>query len=374
MKRNFGPWTLIWSGVLLFALGCDPQKPVKTALTATPEAVILIQDTQELCVKTGKAGVRKFEEQTANVGVEDFLRRYFAGEAAPDFAAADRATAMIDDLLPKVREEASAETATAIEDLAEARKEVCRAARTPRPSELNYEDKLRYATESYVDARDKLAALYTVPDADAQFARHKFEPLLDQARDAAPAAAPETAVRVASAEEYDRERQEWEKAQQYQARQQAEHEAAVSRWREREESGKGDRREPLVGMASSSAPAPVQTQQTVQGWYAAYNAKAAPTRAALASYLEVRQGDPEDYQPACQELLNATSSLLADPAVLSSPDRMATQALKRAYAELRDCAQFCITNHNAEATYHLAGYQSALREATAALRPYSVAP
>jgi hypothetical protein len=53
---------------------------------------------------------------------------------------------------------------------------------------------------------------------------------------------------------------------------------------------------------------------------------------------------------------------------------MASQSLKRAYVELRECAQSCATGRNAEATFRLGAYQSALRDAAAALRPYSVAP
>ena len=51
-----------------------------------------------------------------------------------------------------------------------------------------------------------------------------------------------------------------------------------------------------------------------------------------------------------------------------------SQALKRAYAELRECAQSCATSRNAEAAFRLAAYQSAIRDAAAALQPYSVTP
>jgi hypothetical protein len=375
MKRSLGPCTLLSIGALC-ALGCDAPA-TKAILTATPEAVTLVQDTEALCVKTGKAGVERFEGQSPAGDVETALHEYFDGEAAPQLAAVDKAGELIADLMPKVREESSPETVRAVEDLFETQKTVCKAARTPRSTKLDFQDSLKYAVNDYVAARDKLAALYTVPDADAQFARHKFSPLLDEARASAPRPEPAAGVRVASAKQYDQERAEWEKAQEYQARQQAEHEAAVSRWRTREETDKNGARQPLVGLASAASPQPAQVQQTMQtmqSWYAGYSGKVQPVRAALASYLEVRRGQNEEIQPVCQELLNATAALLADPATLEPPDRMASQALKRAYAELRECAQACVTGRNAEATFSLGAYQSALRDAAAALRPYSVVP
>ena len=203
---------------LLSTLGCGSPQPAKTVLTATPEAVTLIQDTQAICVKTAKAGVARFEEQSPSGDLVESLHKYFDGEAAPELAVVDKAGELISDLLPKVREESPRETVRAVEDLFEAQKQVCKMARTPRSSKLSFQDNLKYAINDYVEARDKLAALYTVPDADAQFARHKFSAPLDEARASVPAAPPETGVRVASAEQYyDRERQEWEKVQEYQA-------------------------------------------------------------------------------------------------------------------------------------------------------------
>ena len=290
MKRSLGPCIALGIVTLLSTLGCGSPQPAKSILTATPEAVTLIQDTQAICVKTAKAGVARFEEQSPSGDLVESLRKYFAGEAAPELAAVDKAGELISDLMPKVREESPRETVRAVEDLYEAQKQVCKMARTPRSSKLSFQDNLKYAINDYVEARDKLAALYTVPEADAQFARHKLSVPLEEARASVPAAPPETSVRVASAEQYARERQEWDKVQEYQARQQAEHDAAVGRWRAREEADKDGARQPLVSLAKTASPQTAETRQTIQGWYAGYSAKVGPVRAALASYLEVRRG------------------------------------------------------------------------------------
>lgn len=375
MRRSLVPCILVGI-VVLGALGCDPPR-TQTLLTATPEAVTLIQDAEALCAKAGKAAVESYRGQNVQSrsggDLVRFLHQYVEGEGAPEMAAIDKADELVADLMPKVREESETGVVKAVEDLLAGQKRVCTAARTGSYTPLEYQDKLKYATNEYLEARDKLAALYTVPDADAQFARRKFSPQLEEARASARPAEPESPVRVASAEQYDRERQEWEKTQEYQARQQAEHDAAVDRWRAREEDGEG-KRQPLVGTVTASSAQAARSPQTAQAWNTAYAARVTPVRTALESYLEVRRGEPEEVRPVCQELLDATTALLADPAAMETPDRMANQALKRAYAELRECAQSCTTNHNAEAAFRLAAYQTALRDATAALRPYGVAP
>jgi len=278
-------------------------------------------------------------------------------------------------MMPKVQDEASPEIAQAIQALLRAEEQVCLQARTARPSTTNFSENFGYVVRGYEDAQSKLAALYTVGDADAQFARHKFDPLLQQARVTAPARA-ESGMRRVSTEEYDRQRREWAAAQEFQTRQQAEHDAAVSRWRERAQ-GEKTARLGKVGAAADlleTGRSPEQLQQTVQAWHATYTGKVAPVRAALASYLSVRQGPDDEVRPACQELLNATAALLADRAALEAPDLVAGRALKRAYGSLREGAQSCSTGYTAQATFQLSDYTKALREAEAALRPYGVAP
>jgi len=114
------------------ALGCVlvPKPKPAPMLTATPEAITLIQQTKEICVKVAKTGVermRSAEEQqkrsreeameaannggtlaaqddTSSTAPADLLEKYLSDEAAPEIAAADRATGLLRDLLPKVKD------------------------------------------------------------------------------------------------------------------------------------------------------------------------------------------------------------------------------------------------------------------------------
>jgi hypothetical protein len=387
----------------LGALGCDLVQKPKPApmLTVTPEAVTLIQETQEICVKVAKTGlerVRGAEEQqkraraealeaannggnlaaqdTPDTAPSDILEKYLNDEAAPELAAVDRAAELLRDLLPKVKDEAPPEIAQAVQALSAGEEQVCSRARHAQPGRLNYQESLDYAVHDYNNAEAKLQALYTVSATDAQFASNKYNPLLDEAR----AGADRTggaSMRPLSPEELKRQRKEWEATQQYQQEQQAQHDAAVVRWRQREE-----KKEPLlakVGVAPEIAAkqglSPEKRAQSMQSWYAGYSGKVGAVRTAFASYMSIRRhGSPDQVTAVCQDLLKATSALTSDPAMFDLPDAAAAKSLKKAYTDLQTCAQACVNGLDAEAAFRLASYQGGISQATVALAPYGMTP
>jgi hypothetical protein len=370
------------AAIAVLAAGCA-QKKAPAALTATPELVTLIDDTEARCDKIGRAGLQKIRDaehdpsrgSSSYVSYRDVHQKYIDNEAVPELAMVDRAGELANELTPKVKEETSEEILAAIQSLQHAEEELCQRARNARPSAANLKENLDYAVQGYKAARARLAPLYTVGETDAQYARHRFDSLLEAARAAAPTGVAAGATQL-TGEKYEQQRQEYAAAQDFQTRQEAEHAAAVSRWREREEGDKADRQRAKAALDRTPAQGttPEQLQQSLRTWSTSYAAKSAPVKAALADYMTVRQGSAEEIQPVCQTLLAATSSLLADRAALDAPEYVAGRALKRAYGSLRNCAQACATGYNAQAVIELGDYVKALREADSALRPYGVAP
>jgi hypothetical protein len=388
------------------ALGCDmvPKAKPTFVLTETPEAITLIQETQEICAKVAKTGSERMrgaeEEQQrvrdealaaarnsgdpaaarsippADAATSDALEKYLADEAAPEIAAVDRASGLIRDLLPKVRDEAPRDVAQAVQALFAGEEQVCSRARNPRPTRLSYQESLDYAVHDYENAATKLQTLYTVSSTDAQYALNKYSPLLDEARNGTDRQASASPMRALSPDELRRQRKEWESTQDYQSQQQAQHDAAVVRWRQRE-----DKKEPPLGkigvapeVAARQNMSPEKRAQTMQAWYSHYSGKVGPVRAALASYMSVRRGPFEKIVPVCQELVTATSSLVSDPQALDLPDAVAAKTLKKAYDDLQECARACAAGLDAEAAFRLALYQGGLSQATAALQPYGMTP
>jgi uncharacterized membrane protein YccC len=386
------------------ALGCDlvpKPKPATPMLTVTPEAITLIQETKEICVKVAKTGIERMrtaedlqrrarEEavQAANNGSElpaddavevsasDVLDKYLKEEAAPEFAAVERATGLLHDLLPKVRDEAPREIHQAVQALFSSQEQVCSRVRNARPTRLNYQEALDYAVHDYDNAEAKLQAVYTVSATDAQYASNKYKPLLDEARAGNDSTAGASAMKPLSPEELRRQRKEWEATQKYQQEQQAQHDAAVARWRQREE-----KNEPMLGrigtapdMAARQSLSPERRAQSMQAWYAGYSGKVGPVRTALASYLSLRRGPLDKLTPVCQDLLAASSAITSDPAMFDLPDATAAKALKKAYTELQECARACVNGLDAEAAFRLASYQGAYSQATSALSSYGMQP
>lgn len=404
-------WKLPATGRILLALGlaatlgCDAglkEKPKPaTDLTATPEAITLIEDAKDRCVKIASTGLERARTAETNEQrrrddaaetsrannksspapavslTQETLSKYLDEEAAPEVATVTRAGELIRDLLPQVKGEASAEISEAVRILSVDQEQVCQRVRNPRPTPASYQESLDSAVHDYDTAAAKLATLYTVSATDTQFALSKFNPLLEEARNSTDRRATTSSTPKMTPDQLSQQRKEWDASQELQQQQQAEHDAAVVRWRQRQ-----DGKTPIltrVGvapeLAAKSSLAPEKRQQTMEAWSSRYAGKVAPVRAALTSYLNIRRiGTPEQVQPVCQQLLDATTALNTDAGALDPPDDGAARALRKAYGDLQECARSCVNFQVAEAAFRLAAYQRSLGDATTALQPFNVTP
>jgi hypothetical protein len=411
MKRTTPSWQLPGSGRALLvlgglglmaaALGCDrlPGKPAAAALTATPQAVILIQEAKTRCVKVAKTGLEKLRDAedekrrkqeaalesgtdydpgprwAAENMAEATLEKYLKDEAAPELAAVDRAGDLIRGLIPEVGKEASPEIAQALQALFNSEEQVCQRIRGARSTRSSYQENLDYVVRDYDAAEAKLQVLYTVNATDSQFALSKYKPMLDQVSASAERHS-DGPMRPLTPDQLREQRREWEATQELQQQQQAQHDAAVVRWRQREEG-----KTPLlakIGVApeleAKENLSPEKRQQTMQTWHAGYTSKAAPVRTAFASFMSNRRGPDAQLMPVCQTLLDATTALNADAAALDPPDMTVARPLKKAYAELQESAQACVNGQSAESAFRLSYYQGAIAQAASALQPYSLTP
>ncbi|HEV2846508.1 MAG TPA: hypothetical protein VG477_16760, partial [Thermoanaerobaculia bacterium] len=182
---------------------------------------------------------------------------------------------------------------------------------------------------------------------------------------------------VLTAEEYADERAEWEAAQELQTAQQAEHQIAVTRWREEKETEEREEKA-KVGFAPDYAKqlqeTPETRQQKLQSWYPSYEVRATPVKQALAYYVEVRRGPASQVQHACQSLLDATNAMLNDPNALQVPDKVLPTVLRSAYENLQQGAAACVAGRTAEAAFRMTDYDKGIKQATATLGQYSIVP
>ncbi len=387
----------------LAALGCDlaPKPKPAPLLTVTPEAVTLIQETQEICAKVAKTGIERMhateeelrrardeaveaannggnpvDEQLSQASMpSDVLEKYLKEDAAPELAAVDRATEILRDLLPKVKDEAPQDLTQAVQSLFASEEQVCMRARSPRPKRADYQASLDFALHDYNNAEARLQGLYTVSTVDAELAAHKYNPLLNEARAGADSHAGVSSLHTPPPEELRRQRKEWESTQAYQQEQQAQHDAAVARWR------REDRKEPVTekisvapNVAARMSLSPEKRAQGVRSWYNGYLAKAGPVRTALVSYMSLRRSSPDKLDPVCRDLMSATTTVISDPAMFDLPDVAASRILRKAYGDLQECARACVAGQDAEAAFRLSAYEGEISQAAAALQPYGVTP
>ncbi len=380
------------------ALGCGPMGNEKQVVVpvATPEAIALIQDNRDRCARLGETGLTVLQsaeraeaewtwtrtERRLEDGKEpsrppqatQVLKDHLEGNAAPEVAAAKRASELIDKLLPRIPEETSAQIAQAVDDLNHFQEDLCDRVTQKDASAWTYERNRRRAIESFESAEAKLEALYKASPTDLQFAMRKYNPLLEQARsearrkDSGPALTPE---------EYADQQAEWEAVQELQTVQQAEHDVALTRWKEERESEETEEKA-KVGFSPDYAKqlqeTPETRQRAFQAWYPSYTARATPVRQALAHYVDVRRGPQSQVQPACQAVLDATAAMLNDPQALQVPDKILTRTLKQAYENLQQGATACAAGRTAEAAFRMTDYERGIKEATATLSQYSMVP
>ncbi|HEY9423103.1 MAG TPA: hypothetical protein VIW92_16945 [Thermoanaerobaculia bacterium] len=390
-----------WVALALLAavVGCGKAQEDKKVVVpvATPEAIALIRDNADRCAKLSQTALTALqaaektqaewslnsrtrskaeEEQEAPQPPEpsQVLRSLIEGDAAPDVAAATRASELISRLMPGIAAETTPQVAEAVTALNKAHESLCDSLAQKDAAVWTFERNRRRALDNFEKAEAQLEALYQVNPTDMQFAMRKYNPLLEQARSEARRRDSGPAL---TAEEYADERAEWEALQELQTVQQAEHDIAVSSWRE--EPGSEEREERAkVGLAPDYArqlqETPESRQRKFQAWYPSYAARATPVKQALAHYVDVRLGPASQVQPACQSLLDATSAMLNDPNALQVPDKVLPKTLKGAYENLRQSASACLAGRTAEAAFRMTDYDKGIKEATAKLSQYSIMP
>jgi hypothetical protein len=421
MRRRLPPGLAIT--LLIFATGCGRNSKSPDLLQATPEAISLIRDNEARCAKIGQDGFRRLtaaeEEVTTDAtrtrmakvagaagraeldlrtgrlsvpaavrpGTEpsvtpeaaqappqpsEVFKKYLAEEAAGELAAADSAQSAIQDLLPRIKAEAPNDLTIAVESLAAAHDQVCAASRQPQAS-AQYQGALSAAENGYRAAEEKLRPLYTVSDTDSQFALHKYGPRLEEARAAARERSRPAAV--VPAKDYESDQREWQAAQQLQAQQQVEHEVAVKKFY-----GKRDEPQPesvpRLGMKAQAPQSPEDRGQAMKAWYPRYTAKVGGVKAALSTYLRLRNAGVTDSSlpQSCDALMAADGPLLDDPVALEPPDPQAAELLRAAFTELQGLAQACHDGMTAETIIRFDAFERTLGKAAAALRPYSLNP
>lgn len=353
--------------------GCDSEiyKKLTTApaeTSAPADAVALIRHNKERCLSIARGAANYFGLSATASSWDDYIYTQ-----RKDVMASFAIQALLEqEVMPDMQAISTGEEEDAINNLFAAQQHLCVSA-VQAPSDLGQYDALIAGAVYSYDAADQVVeSVIDVSLTDQRLAVDRYRPQVD-----AMLASEQRSYEKAmgwrsqsgkSAATSELEKKAYEAQQREAEEQEKRRQEILAQWRK--ERGADKKKEP-VEVLSTSRKTPEQLMQT---WHASYLERAAPTKAALARYLELRNKLDPNVEPVCRELLTTTDSALADPVIFSSPSQRVNYALKEAFLEFRAAAKSCTNALPVEAGYRLTAGQQALSRAASGLREYSLAP
>lgn len=373
------PITLRLLAALALALplaGCesDLYKKLTTAppeTSAPKDAVALIRHNKERCLSIARGAANHFGLSAAASTWDDYLYTQ-----RKDIMNSLAFQALLEqEVIPDMQSVAVGEEEDAINNLFAAQQHLCVSA-IQAPSDLGQYDALIAGAVYRYDAADQaVEEVIDVSLTDQRLAVDRYRPQVE-AMLASEQRSYEKAMGWKSQSGKSAATSELEKkayaAQQREAEEQEKRRQEIlAQWRKERGATTTQRNdaESTATLGRRETPA-----DRMKAWHASYLPKAAPTKAALGRYLALRDKLDPNVEPACQELLQASETALADPSMFSSPNRGVNFALKDAFLEFRAAAKACIDVRPVDAGYRISAGQQALGRAASGLREYSLAP
>lgn len=361
------------AALALTLAGCDSEiyKKLTTApaeATSPADAVALIRHNKERCLSIARGATNYFSLSATAGSWGD----YILSERQEVIASLATQAILEEDILPEIESQASSDEEEAIASLFEAHRQLCQGAIQAPSTFAEYDGRIAQAVYSYDAADQVVEDLVDVTSTEQELAVAKYKPMVEEMiereqrsyekalgwREQRQGSAATAELEKKAYEAHQKETEERERRQQ----------EILEQWRK--ERGATRKSEP-VERVSSTRQSP---EQLMQSWHASYLQRAAPTKSALARYLDLRDKLDPNVQPVCQELMAAADAALADPVIFNSPSTRVNYALKDAFLEFRAAAKSCVNALPVEAGYRLTAGQQALGRAAAGLRPYSLEP
>ena len=364
--------SLAAAALALALAGCDSEiyKKLTTApqeTSAPADAVALIRHNEQRCLSIARGAANYFGLSATASSWNDYIYTQ-----RKDVIASFATQAILEqDLMPEVEASATSEEVEAITNLFAAQQHLCVSA-VQAPADLGQYDALIAGAVYGYDAADQVVEnVIDVTLTEQRLAVDRYRPRVDEMiaqeqrsydkamgwRSPTQSSGATAELERRAYEAHQREIEEREKKQQ----------AILEQWRKE----RGATRKPEPAQLSSKRETP---EQRMRVWHASYLEKAAPTKAALARYLALRDKLDPNVEPVCTELRAAAEAALADPVIFNSPSTRVNYALKEAFQEFRAAAKACENTLPVEAGYRLTAGQQALGRAAAGLRDFSLAP
>jgi hypothetical protein len=366
------------------------------------------------CLEIARGAVSIYEDVTAHEEAEEKeavkesrerLSDFFRYDSRPEQATAREIDRIATRQLERVRQNESQELYTALNNLVQAQKALCKEASTQQRKTSIYSNGVDDAAFALRNAESEIQWLVEVPASERNKIMAKYRSQLAAARQRVIDdlgtkgrvgdwfdATLDLPYEEISAEEYAAEKKSWQEEQARKERQQlarqALHRDAIESWRSdaAEEAQfdipgvEGGGVTPASGSEGSSGGSggvlrTTSEQQAMERWYVAYMDKSLATRLAIDRYQAVgAQADIGERYPLCRALFSTCTDLLTDGSAFNSPKPAIGQDLRQSYEAYKKVAQACFDDDLAVMEQQARSASEHLESATQNLAPYNLVP
>lgn len=379
------------------AAGCSqpapPPAPVEQQVEAQPEtggmpaatsrptwAVIealgYLENAEARCEEIGRDVVDRIGRESENTPPEERFDRYIQTEGAAEIRSATAASEAAANLAEAARRKANPATAQVLDDLSRSTRAVCLHIGSLYHSPEDYRLNFVSLVSDYRAARVRFFEVVPVSQRDLQQAQDRalLESRAASSAEGGIEVAPEVEhkPKVLSPEEYARQQAEWKAHQARLEQERAVHESAMNEWRH-ERSSKPQEPMAKIGMRSTVASVP-PSPEALATWHAAWTAKSAPAKAALARYRSLAAARDPGIKTACAELTTSGAAALADTAVLGPPDRALGTQVRAFFSAVKGLGDACQAGMSIEAAFQQKNAEHSLSQVGDSLRGYSLTP
>ena len=339
---------------------------------------VLAMNNAARCLEIARGAVSIYDDvisedpAEAAQEIRDKLSEFFRYQTKPEQATAREIDRIVTGRLERVRAEESPELYTAINNLVQAQKALCKEAAASRRSQSAYNNRVDDAAFALRNAESEIQWLVEVSPAERNAIMAKYRSQLAAARQRviddlgakgrggdwfdATLDLPHEEITAA---EYAEEKKSWEDEQARKERQQlarqALHRDAIESWRsdateeaqfdipglDREDSSAA----PGTNEPGSGSGAVLRTtgeQQVMERWYVVYMDKSLASRLAIDRYQAIgARADIGERYPLCRALFSTSTDLLTDGSAFDSPKPAIGQALRQSYEAYKRVAQAC---------------------------------
>jgi hypothetical protein len=363
---------------------------------------VLSMNNAARCLEIARGAITLYEDETDEETRErlgDFLR----WQTRPDQATAREIDRIATGLLQQVRANESQELYTALNNLVQAQKALCKEVSISRRSQSAYNNKVDDAAFAMRNADQEAGWLLEVSPTEREKVLTKYRSQLAAARqrviDDLGAkgrvgdwfdATLDLPYEELTAEEYAAEKKSWQEEQARKERQQMArqslHRDAIESWRS-DASEEAQFDIPGVDRESSSA-APggdaaggatggvlrsTSQEQAMRRWYLAYMEKSLAARIAIDRYrLTGAQADIGEKLPICRSVFSTTTDLLTDGSAFNSPEREIGQTLEQSFEGYKQVAQACFDDNIEVMERHAQAAEEQLAAAKKELATYNL--